>query len=60
MWKKGQIYVISAQMIVIFSALLAHHLGLLFNKRKEYKETETIDKLPAVNGNSDVKDEDKG
>ena len=41
-------YVLSGQIIGIFAALLAHHLGLLFNKRKEYNKDETIDTAPAM------------
>ena len=48
LWKKGQIYVISAQIILILTSYLAHHLGILFNKRKEYKENESIDKMPSI------------
>lgn len=41
-------YVLSTQILTVFAALLAHHLGLLFNKRKEYSKDETIDTTPAM------------
>jgi len=63
-WKGGKPYVISSQIIIVFTSLLGHHLGLLFNKRKEYNpNTESIDKKPAVTEDvkkSKVKEEDKG
>jgi len=43
-------YVLSNQILGVFAALLAHHIALLFNKRKEYSKDETIDTTPAVGG----------
>lgn len=39
------VYHPSAQIIIVLSSLMAHHLAVLFNKRKEYKSNEPITAL---------------
>jgi hypothetical protein len=43
-------YTLSNEILIIFGALLTHHLGLLFNKRKEYSPDDKINNgLPELN-----------
>jgi CRISPR/Cas system-associated endonuclease Cas3-HD len=58
-WIKTGIYTLSSEILIVFGALLTHHLALLFNKRKEYSKDEKINDIPAISDLDKAQDKEE-